>query len=73
MWLEHIGLAWVVTEASSMMKWGPMRVTVTSNVNFDSWLMNIKIVGPPSYWTSLLERQRVSLCRTEIIAYSFAC
>ena len=49
MWLEHIGLAWVVTEASSMMKWGPMRVTVTSNVNFDSWLMNIKIVGAVHY------------------------
>ena len=43
------GLAWVVTEASSMMKWGPMRVTVTSNVNFDSWLMNIKIVGAVHY------------------------
>ena len=32
-----------------MMKWGPMRVTVTSNVNFDSWLMNIKIVGAVHY------------------------
>ena len=50
LWLEHRqGLAWVVTEASSMMKWGPMRVTVTSNVNFDSWLMNIKIVGAVHY------------------------
>ena len=49
LWLEQQGLAWVVTEASSMMKWGPMRVTVTSNVNFDSWLMNIKIVGAVHY------------------------